>query len=662
MTTLSVDPRHWHWLGHPWKRDPAPKGLDAISQRARGWWSRRGASRDLRSSAESIVSESERSRDLGESALKSRILEVRDAVVMRHDERSRDAAFALMREAIRRELGLALHPEQMMGAVAMSRGAACEMATGEGKTLTAILPAALWGWSGHGVHVVTVNDYLASRDADISRGVFARLGLDVGVVTQSLPESERREAYARSVTYVSDKQVIFDHLRDRLKTPPAPRLVSHLLEQIDGASSEEPSWPGRVVQRGLFACVVDEADSVLIDEAVTPAIIATDTGDQRASRAEVHHAGAALARSLKEGEDFIVDRRLKRVHLTPAGREALVRMADSLPPFWQGPRRREELVVQAITAQQLFTRDDDYVVVHGKVQIVDPSTGRILDGRQWQLGLHQAVEAKEGVEISEPRRASARTAYQQFFQRYQHLCGMSGTLWEVRHELWSSYDLPVVRIPTHRPIARQQTPDAFFRNEADKFAAVADAVEAHHAAGRPVLIGTRSVAASERMAALLGERSISCSVLNANRETEEAAIIARAGEARAVTVATNMAGRGTDIRIDTRARQAGGLAVLATERHDERRVDRQLFGRSGRQGDPGIAQAFVSLDDALIVRHGLKPLVAITAALPAPAQRAAARALWRQSQWAAGVRAATVRAEVARSDARLEQALRGQSR
>lgn len=663
MTLAPADTRLWNWLGHPTRRGPAPKGVDAISQKVRGWHARRKAGSTLREIAVSAVEESDSLRHVADADLRARMDEARRrAVVTSRDETVIAHAFALMREVVRREAGVSLHPEQLMGALAMSRGACCEMATGEGKTLTAILPTALLAWRGHGVHVITVNDYLAARDAELTRAIYARLGASVGVVTDATKEADRRDAYARDITYVSDKQVVFDYLRDRLRTPASPRLVSHLMEQIDPDGSNGAPWSSRVVQRGLFACVVDEADSVLIDEAVTPAIIATDSGDARASRAEVHYAGASLARSLIEGDHYVVDTRLRRVRLTSSGREALGGLATGLPPFWRGPRRREELVTQALTALKLFSKDDEYVVVDGKVQIVDPSTGRILEGRQWQLGLHQAVEAKEGLEISEPRRASARVAYQRFFQMYRFRSGMSGTLWEVRNELWSAYDLPVVRIPTHRPIARDERPDRFFRSETEKFIAVADAVESHRTAGRPVLIGTRSVAASERMSTLLTERSIPCSVLNANREAEEAAIIARAGESGTVTVATNMAGRGTDIRIDAKARDAGGLVVLATERHDERRVDRQLFGRSGRQGDPGIAQAFVSLDDSLIRRHGFPPLTRLASLPSLPGRRFVAGLLWRQAQWAAGLRAATVRSEVARADARLEQSLRGQSR
>jgi preprotein translocase subunit SecA len=663
MSTLPADMRLWHWLGHPTRRDPVPKGLDTISHRVRGYVARRVDLRATRARAESIVAESESLREHGEAHLNTLASEARAAVVTSRDPGSGvDPAFAIIREIIRREMGVSLHVEQIMGALVMTRGAGAEMATGEGKTLTAILPAAMLGWLGHGVHVVTVNDYLAARDAEITGPVYRRLGLAVGVVRDGTPEPERREAYLRSITYASDKQIIFDFLRDRLKGPAAPRLVSHLLEQIDGCFAGSQGWTSLIVQRGLFACVVDEADSVLIDEAVTPAIIATDAGDSRASRAEVHQAGASIAASLVEGVDYLVDRRLRRVRLTPAGSARLANMVSGLPTFWRGPRRREELLVQALTARALFQRNDDYVVIDGKIQIVDASTGRVLPGRQWQLGLHQAVEAKEGIEITEPRRATSRISYQRFFQRYQRLAGMSGTLWEVRHELWASYGLPVVRIPTHKPIARRQLPDVAFATEDEKFAAVADRAATLRASGQPVLIGTRSVASSERMAAMLAERQIQCSVLNANREAEEASIIARAGESGAVTVATNMAGRGTDIQLDAASRMAGGLAVLATERHDERRVDRQLFGRSGRQGDPGLAQAFVSLQDMLIARHGLGPLVAIVRAAPGALGSPLSRLLWRQAQWAAGRKSSMMRTEAARADARLEQTMRAQSK
>lgn len=655
--------RLWSWLSHPIRRDPPPKGIDAVGERVRGGIARRLASRSLHTRAEQVLRGAVGLRSHSDAALVSLIEERRESFCgARSSHRAIDAAAETIVECIRRRLGLELHPEQVMGGLAMMDGNAVEMATGEGKTVTGIIPTSLLAWSGRGVHVATVNDYLARRDAEITGPVYEAIGLDVGVIQDGSSEVDRRDAYARSITYVADKQLIFDFLRDRLKTPADPRLVGHLLELIDGANARLAPWSGAVVQRGHHACIVDEADSILIDEAITPAIIASEAQDVRASRQAIYDTAARVAAALQEGEHYDLDRRLRRVVIRPEGRELLDTLSNELPEFWRGPRRREELVVQAISARDLFRRDDDYVIVEGKVQIVDASTGRILPGRQWQLGLHQAVEAKEGLDVTEPRRTTSRVSYQGYFRRYRHLCGMSGTMWEVRRELWRAYHLPVVRVPTHRPIARRQLPDQVFASEDQKLRAVVDRVVTLRDLGQPVLVGTRAVATSERLASMLAERHVPCRVLNATREAEEASIVAEAGAAGAVTVSTNMAGRGTDIRLDDCARAAGGLAVIATERHDERRVDRQLFGRSGRQGDPGLAQAFVSFQDALVARHGLRPLIALASTLPAFWRRPISSLLWWQAQTSAGGRAATLRAELARADANLEMSLKGQSR
>jgi preprotein translocase subunit SecA len=337
-------------------------------------------------------------------------------------------------------------------------------------------------------------------------------------------------------------------------------------------------------------------------------------------------------------------------------------MAARLPPFWSGPRRREEIVVVALTAKELYLKGDDYIVKDGQVVIVDRSTGRILPGRQWQMGIHQAVEAKEHVDTTSERRTTSRVSYQQFFQRYERLSGMTGTAMEVADELWTAYRLPVVRIPTHRPVIRTRAPDRYFETESQKFEAVADRVAELHRTGRPVLVGTRSVLSSERLGAMLSERGIQCNILNATREAEEAEIVARAGQRGAVTVATNMAGRGTDIKLGEGVCELGGLLVIATERHDESRVDRQLFGRAGRQGDPGAAEAFASLDDQLIANYGFGLLVGFVRRLVGPARTRLAGLLWKQAQWAAGKRHKTARAQVAAAESWMDAAFHHRSR
>ena len=432
--------------------------------------------------------------------------------------------------------------------------------------------------------------------------------------------------------------------------------------EVERPERGRAGWGSLVVQRGLFSAIVDEADSVLIDEAITPAIIGADA--EHADGEHIAGKADAVARVLRADEHYTVDRRNRTVELTVGGREAIAAACRDFGPFWSGPRRREEVVRRAISAHALHERDDDYVVLDGEVVIVDRSTGRLLRGRQWQQGLHQAVEAKEGVSSSKDRRTIARMSYQRFFAQYQRLAGMSGTLWEARHELWRVYGLAVARIPTHKPVERVRAKDRVFADEPAKLRAAAARVEAVHTTGRPVLVGTRSVATSEKLAQSLIERGVRCGVLNAHREAEEAEIIAAAGSRGAVTVATNMAGRGTDIMLDGPSRELGGLVVVATERHDETRVDRQLFGRAGRQGDPGAAECFVSLDDALIDRHGLRPLVRLVRAGADRASgevtsgwaRAAAAALWWQAQRVASSSSRVLRAELALADSKGELA------
>jgi preprotein translocase subunit SecA len=674
-----LNDRLWPALARPFNRRQPPKGADAFGEWTRAVALRRKAGATLRREAARVLDRAAELARFSEAALDESIPDAAARVrIARDDPAAIREAYAHAHEVIRREIGLSLYPEQVMGALEMARGRCVEMATGEGKTVTAILPAALEGWTGRGAHVVTVNDYLARRDAKITSSAYQRLGLTVGVLQGSTLPHQRRRAYACAITYGADKEFIFDFLRDRLISPLQPRLSSLLLDQLAadgspaaGANGGRPidptkpneGWSRLVVQRELHAAIVDEADSVLIDEGITPAIIGQDLPPEATEQRFAHYRTAAkIAPTLARGRDYTVDHRLHRTTLTEAGRKRLAEHAASLPPFWAGPRRREEVICQALTAHELYKRDDDYIVKDGQIVIVDRSTGRLLEGRKWQLGLHQAVEAKEGLDITDERRTTARVSYQRFFQRYRRLSGMTGTAWEVAPELWKFYRLPVVRIPTHKPMIRQRARDRVFTDRASKFAAVADRVAELHAAGRPVLVGTRSVEASEELGRLLADRGVPCRILNAVREDEEAQIVAEAGRVGAVTVATNMAGRGTDIILDGRARELGGLVVIATERHDEPRVDRQLFGRAGRQGDPGLAEVYVSMDDQLIKRHGLAPLAALCRAAPLGLRRAAAAPLWSIAQYSAGRRSAVLRGEVAKHDAWIDMAMHHHSR
>jgi preprotein translocase subunit SecA len=669
--------RLWPALARGERREEPLEGLDRVAANLQGRVIRRRVNRRERELAAAILDTARALEDLTEASLDERIEAVRQHAhrVARQDTRlSSDdlrEAYAVGVEAIRRTVGLTLYPEQVMGGLVLRGGCVAEMATGEGKTLTAILPATLAGWTGRGVHVATVNDYLAKRDAQLCEAAYRRLGLRVGVLQENMRKADRRAQYDLDITYGADKRFIFDFLRDRLSQPLSPSVTASVLDAVTHDTGEQ-AWTDEVVQRGLHVAIVDEADSVLIDEAATPAIIALPATDGvGADVAERYAAGIELARALEPDRHYKADARTHRVTLTRAGHERLAELAAdnarALPAFWAGPRRREELVIQALSALALHRRDDDYIVRPNKdgkreVVIVDRSTGRVLEGRQWQLGLHQAVEVKEGLDPSERRHTAARVSYQRYFARYRVLSGMTGTGWEVAPELWRTYGLRVVRVPTHRPIARVERADSTFVSEAEKFEAVAEATRRAHATGQPVLVGTRSVHDSERLAGLLAERGLRCKVLNARHEAEEAAIVEGAGRSGAITVATSMAGRGTDIKLDEDARDAGGLLVLAVERHHERRVDRQLFGRSGRQGDAGEAVAFVSLGDEMVVRYGLPPLRWLARVSPAPLRRVLTRVLVRQAQRAATRRWMLIREEAGRIDAWVDLAFHQRSR
>jgi len=502
--------------------------------------------------------------------------------------------FAFVREAADRRLKMRPFNVQLVGGRVMLEGKIAEMETGEGKTLTATLPACAAALAGIPVHVVTVNDFLVMRDAEWMKPLYSFFGLSVGTITEGMSPEERRKAYACDVTYCTNKQLVFDYLKDRLMLGRESRPL-HL--QIEGVHSEHPR-SSRLLLRGLCFVIVDEADSVLIDEARTPLIISSvaDTALEK----QVYTEAVMMARQLTSGLDFAIRPRDREVDLTERGKRRAAELAEPYGGIWIGPRRREELIRRALSALHLFQRDKQYLVRGDKVQIVDEYTGRVMADRSWERGLHQMIEAKEGCPITGRQETLARISYQRFFRRYLRISGMTGTAREVARELWAVYRLPVVTIPTNRPIRRQHVPDLVYATASAKWAAVVDTVRRLHAQGRPVLVGTRSVDASEHLSELLSTDGLPHQVLNARQDQEEAEIIAKAGREGCITVATNMAGRGTDIRLAPEVVYVGGLHVLATERHDARRIDRQLFGRGGRQGDPGGFQAIVSLEDEIV--------------------------------------------------------------
>jgi preprotein translocase subunit SecA len=556
--------------------------------------------------------------------------------------------FALVREVAGRTLGMRHFDSQLRGGWIMLNGMIAEMNTGEGKTLTATLPACAAALAGLPVHIISVNDYLTARDAETMGPVYKALGLSVGAVVNGMEPAARRAAYASDVTFCTNKELTFDYLRDRIALGSQVNRIQLSIERVAGGRGRA----SQLVLRGLYFAIVDEADSVLVDEARTPLIIAarSDHGPER----EMYAAALALAGRMVAGQHYVIEGGERHVRITPMGREALAGVAETLPPAFRGTRRREELVTQALVATQVFKRDAHYLVREEKIQIVDESTGRILPDRSWEQGLHQMVEVKEGVPLTSQQSSVARMTYQRFFRRYLRLAGMTGTAQEIAPELWSVYRLPVVRVAPNRPVQRKGLGVQVHRTAAEKWAAVVARAREVTAAGRPVLIGTRSVAASEALSLRLTEAGLAHQLLNARQDKQEAEIVAQAGSRGRITVATNMAGRGTDIRLGKGVDQLGGLHVIATEMHESRRIDRQLYGRSGRQGDPGSFETLVCLEDELcrLYLGGLAGVL-VRRALAAGPRSALARRLVRFAQWRAERGNAAIRREVLAMDEQL---------
>lgn len=513
-------------------------------------------------------------------------------------------AYALVREAGRRRLNMRHFDVQILGGIALFHHAIVEMQTGEGKTLTATLPMYLYALAGQGCHLATVNDYLAKRDAEWMKPIYEALGLSVGVIQTDMTQHARRQAYAADVTYGTAKEFGFDFLRDRLLLRKIREgqtdLIGGMLADQSGERGEQP------VQREPFFALVDEADSILIDEARTPLIISALPTEEEKIAVECYKWAAGVAEEFIEDEDYEYDHEKKSVELTRAGRRKARQLPKPDSMAAVGMFHVYEYLERAIKVARDFIRDREYVVRNGEIVIVDEFTGRLAEGRKWRDGIHQAVEAKEGVEVTVATGQAARVTVQDFFLRYRHLAGMTGTGRDSSRELRKIYKCPVIIIPTNRPSIRKRLPDLIFGTEEEKWRAVVEETCEMHALGRPILIGTRSIEKSEFLSGLLTARGIEHEVLNAHHVEKEAAIVAEAGKMRRVTVSTNMAGRGTDIRLGPGVAELGGLHVICTEMHDAARIDWQLRGRCGRQGDPGSFRQFLSLEDELLEK-GLGP-------------------------------------------------------
>lgn len=508
-------------------------------------------------------------------------------------------AFALVREAGRRTMNMRHFDVQIMGGAALYDGCITEMQTGEGKTLTATLPLYLHSLSGHGAHLATVNDYLAERDAQWMKPIYDALGVSVGIVlTESSPE-ERRQAYGSDITYGTAKDFGFDFLRDRLLLRAQGRILSDFLGE--GSSERWSSSGDEPVQRTMHFALVDEADSILIDEARTPLIIGSLGDETRNTVIATFRWAAEHADKFEPGEHFTLEDDTRKVELTGRGR-ALVR---SLPRTDEDMRvvalvDLYEYIERGIKVHTEFFKDRQYIVRDDEIVIVDEFTGRLAEGRKWRDGIHQAIEAREGIEVSVPTGQAARITVQDLFQRYRHLAGMTGTASTSSPELRKIYKTPVVLVPTNRPPQRKRLPDLVFGTMEQKFEAIIEEVKEYNALGRPILIGTRSIDKSLLISKMLENSGIAHQVLNANEVEREAEIVSEAGMPGRVTVATNMAGRGTDVKLEPHVKDLGGMHVICTELHDAARIDRQLIGRCGRQGDPGSYRQYLALDDEIL--------------------------------------------------------------
>lgn len=503
-------------------------------------------------------------------------------------------SFALIRDMADRTLGMRHYEAQLKGGWVMMHGMLAEMETGEGKTLAATLPAATAAFAGTPVHVVTVNDYLAKRDASNMAPLYRALGLTVGVAVTGMTPAQRREAYACDITYCTNKQLAFDYLRDRMVLGGDSSQLRLQLEKLH----DENSRVEKLLLRGLCFAIVDEADSVFIDEARTPLVISRQQKNE--NEQTIYAQALSLTSLFQETRDFSIDKSKRKIDLTEQGRALLTEVGPPLGGVWTGERRRQELLLLALKAQYLFQRDRHYLIQRGKIRIIDETTGRLMPERSWDRGLQQMIEAKESCELSGEKEAVAQLTYQRLFRRYLKLAGMTGTAREDANELRAVYHLSVVAIPPNHALRRKRCVTHIYGTKAAKWTAVCRRIEEMCIQGRPVLVGTRSVEDSEQLSELLNQAELAHQVLNARQDAYEAQIISKAGEVGQITVATNMAGRGTDIKLGHGVADVGGLHVIATEWNEARRIDRQLIGRCGRQGDPGSYEAMLSVEDELV--------------------------------------------------------------
>jgi len=564
-------------------------------------------------------------------------------------------AFAMVCETAARILGKRHYDVQVYGGWLMMHGMLAEMQTGEGKTLTSTLPACTAALAGIPVHVITANDYLAARDCELMAPLYRRLGLDGSAVVSQMPRDSCQQAYQADIVHTTNKQVAFDYLRDRIEMGEDTGDLRFQYRQIRGRLA---NGSDSLLLRGLCFAIVDEADSVLIDEANTPLIITRKIDNEDSP--ETYSDALYLASLLRADRDYRADSRRRSVELTLAGEDCLEDQIQNLPKLWNNPRKRTALVCQALAALLFYHRNRDYLVEDGKVEVIDQSTGRRMPDRAWEQGLQQMIEAKEGCLISERREPQARISYQRFFSRYLRLGGTSGTIGEVGDELHRVYGLEVRKVAPNQPSKRRFFGCRLYRDKAEQKAALLERVTQLHNVGRPILIGTTSVEESERVSAWLREAGLEHRVLNAAQDRQEAEIVAAAGQKDAITVATNMAGRGTDIELGPVVEDLGGLHVIAASVNPSRRLDRQLYGRCARQGDTGSAEAILSLDDEALLnsyRAATLNLCRRLAADGKPLPGLVAGALLRRAQRRHEKQQCAIRKALTRQDRRLRRIL-----
>jgi preprotein translocase subunit SecA len=530
-----------------------------------------------------------------DDTLKLKVLEFRQKLVREGLTRQNVATtFAIIREASGRTLAKRHYPVQVMAGYALLRGYLAEMATGEGKTLTAALPAATVALAGIPTHIVTVNEYLAKRDAKTLEPLYAFLGLTSSWIDSEQDQPARAKAYGCDITHCVNNDLVFDYLKDGL----AGSTRAEQRWQDSALPAGQDGGPANLLLRGLHFAIVDEADSIFIDEARTPLIISSERNDSNST------AVLQLARDIALGlpsDCYVLLERERNARLTAAGELMVEKACVGMIGPWRYKKAREELIRQALASQYFYLLNKHYVVLDGKIQIIDEFTGRIMKDRSWEQGLHQLIETKENLPLTRRRDTIARITFQRFFRRYLHLAAMTGTGAEVADEIQAVFGLATVRIPTHRPVARISCGDKIFLRATDRWSFIVERVRELKDSGRAILVGTRSVEASEVLSGLLSQAGLAHALLNAKQDADEASVIAKAGNPGSVTVATNMAGRGTDILLHPTVASAGGLHVILSEYHESRRIDRQLFGRAGRQGDPGSHESATSLQDELFL-------------------------------------------------------------